>query len=89
MASPLSETPETLSRLRHAVWHGDWNDAADLAGLLAPPAEPSVQQDLRIRLGALHEILDAAKTGRAEMLASLSRLRAVAGFNPPDVQSPS
>jgi hypothetical protein len=87
MDSPLSETPETVGQLRHAVWHGDWNDAADLAAALARADAPLTQAGLEDRLNTLLEMLTVAKARRLEMVSSLSRLRAIAEFSAPEVQT--
>jgi hypothetical protein len=81
MDSPLSDKAGTLVRLRHAIWHGDWNDAETLAARLGPDTQPPDGNNLHMQLCALLEVLAAAKAARSEMLSSLGRLRAVAGFN--------
>lgn len=78
MDSPLSESPDTIGPLRHAIWHHDWDDAAALAAgeRQFPPDHDRLQRSL----AELEEVLALARSSRLELFSALRRLQAIAGF---------
>lgn len=81
MDSPHSDPCLLISRLQHAVWHGDWNDAAQLAGVLANDHPAPHPEALTRRLQALDQVLNSARAGRSGMHAALARIKVISGFS--------
>lgn len=80
MDYPLSDPEAALERLQHAIWHGDWDDVANLAAGLERETPPGDKDSLERRLQRLSKALSSARASRAEMTLCLARLRAVTGF---------
>jgi uncharacterized protein (DUF2236 family) len=81
MASQLSDFPGLVGRLHESARDGDWQDAMELAALLAKQAVPGSRHELGEYLRGLRAALIAAKASRADAAASLARLNAAATFN--------
>ncbi|MEP6716055.1 MAG: hypothetical protein ABJC09_10810 [Terriglobia bacterium] len=82
------EASDTIGRLKHAIWHHDWDDAAalsaaSLASELGRQEPATGPEELQRHLKELGEALSLARASRLELFSALSRLRAISGFSAP------
>jgi len=75
-----SEETEPLRLLRTAIAGGDWELARSAATLVAAESVPTSVEGLKRHAEALHEVLNAARAGRAHLVDSLARVTAATRF---------
>jgi len=81
MASQLSNSLYLIQSFQESARRGDWQSAAEVAGILQQQVPPANYEDAKEYLARTTEALIIAKTSRAHAAASLVRLNAAAGFN--------
>ncbi len=81
MDSPHSDPHHVLTSLKHAVWHGDWDEAARLSFDAARQNTATDNMARNELLLALNETLAALRAGRAELDSALARVKIASRFH--------